>query len=111
MKAFVVNPDGHENIIDFIEEPSRAHTLFEVPATQKGIFVMKLTQDNVQMISTGSWLKDTFLGKQSMSWFDSVLRIMVWVFFVTNILFVMGLFIVFALKYISHRRQQKMRTL
>ncbi len=111
MKAFVVNPDGHENIIDFIEEPSRAHTLFEIPATQKGIFVMKLTQDNVQMISTGSWLKDTFLGKQSMSWFDSVLRIMMWVFFVTNILFVMGLFIVFALKYISHRRQQKMRTL
>jgi hypothetical protein len=111
MKAFVVNPDGHENIIDFIEEPSQAHTLFEIPATQKGIFVMKLTQDPVQMVSTRSWLKDTFLGKQSMSWFDTALRIMMWVFFVTNVLFVVGLFIVFTLKYVSNRRKQKMGTL
>jgi hypothetical protein len=111
MKAFVVNPDGSENILDFIEQPSRAHTLFEIPATQKGIFVMKLTQDAVQMVSTGSWIKDTFLGKQSMSWFDSALRIMMWIFFVTNVLFVMGLFIVFTLKYVSNRRKQKITTL
>jgi len=111
MKAFVVNPNGHENVIDFIEEPSQTHTLFEIPATQKGIFVMNLTQQPVQMVSTGFWLKELLVGRQSMSWLDTLLRLMMWVFFVTNIFFVLGLFIVFGVKYLNHRRKQKVKAL
>jgi hypothetical protein len=107
MKAFVHNPNGQENVIDFVEEPSQSHALFGIPKTENGIFVMKITQDPVRVISTRSWLKDNLLGSESMSWLDTLLRLMMWVFFVTNALFVLGLFIVFIVKYIKNVRAKR----